>query len=176
MKYELVSMYDPILYEPTEKFDFDNPQMDPTELFEKLKETMLANRGVGLAAPQVGIPLDVFVVGHPDDPENVFSVFNPKIVDSTGEEIDEEEGCLSFPGLFVKVKRPSKIRMRYSDHSGETDTLVFEGFTARVIQHEYDHLQGLTYTKRAGRLRTEKAKKQKKKLDKLRKNNLTKYI
>jgi peptide deformylase len=175
MIYKLVDKYDPILSQPAEKFDFDNPQCDPVELFENLKETMIANRGVGLAAPQVGIPLAVFVVGHPDDPDNVFPVFNPKIVDNSGE-VYEEEGCLSFPGLFIKVKRPASIRARYTTHNGVTDTIKFGGFTARAFLHEYDHIIGRTFLTRASSFAVERAKKQKKKLDKLRQNNSKKIV
>ena len=114
---KLVEKYDPILSTPTEKFDFDNPQMDPIELFENLRDAMVANRGMGLAAPQVGIPLSVFVIGHPDDPDNIIPVFNPKIVSHDGE-VSEEEGCLSFPGLFVKVTRPAIVRARYTTQHG----------------------------------------------------------
>lgn len=175
MIYNLVQDTDPVLHTPAEKFDFDNPQMDPVELFENLKETMIANRGVGLAAPQVGIPLAVFVVGHPDDPNNVFPVFNPKIVDFDGS-IKEEEGCLSYPGLFIKMERPAIIRARYTTHLNVTDTIKFGGFTARAFQHEYDHILGKVFTKEATSLQLDRAKKQKKKLDKLRRKNFTNYL
>jgi peptide deformylase len=170
---KLVEKYDPILSTPTEKFDFDNPQMDPIELFENLRDAMVANRGMGLAAPQVGIPLSVFVIGHPDDPDNIIPVFNPKIVSHDGE-VSEEEGCLSFPGLFVKVTRPAIVRARYTTQHGETDTIKFGGFTARAFLHEYDHTIGRTFLTRASNLSIERAKKQKKKLDATRaRNSLT---
>lgn len=175
MIYDLVKDDNPVLHTPAEKFDFNNPQMDPVELFENLKATMIANRGVGLAAPQVGISLAVFVVGHPDDPNNVFAVFNPKIVNSEGI-VDEEEGCLSYPGMYIKMKRPATIRARYTTQSNVTDTIKFGGFTARAFQHEYDHILGKVFTKEATGLQLERAKKQKKKLDKLRQKNLTNYI
>jgi len=175
MIYNLVKQTDPVLHNPTEAFDFDNPQIDPVELFENLKETMIANRGIGLSAPQVGIPLAVFVIGHPDDPNNIFPVFNPKIVDSDGI-VDEEEGCLTYPGLFIKMKRPAVIRARYTTHLGVTDTIKFGGFTARAFQHEYDHVIGKVFVKRATSLQLDRAKKQKKKLDKLRQKRLTNII
>lgn len=175
MIYTLVKESDPVLHTQTEQFDFDNPQVDPVELFENLKETMIANRGVGLAAPQVGIPLSVFVIGHPDDPNNVFPVFNPKIVDFDGS-IKEEEGCLSYPGLFIKMERPAIIRARYTTHLGVTDTIKFGGFTARAFQHEFDHLLGRVFTTQASSIQLNRAKKQKKKLDKLRNKNLTTFL
>lgn len=168
---KLIDKNDKVLTTPTETFDFDNPPIDPTELFENLRDTMVANRGVGLAANQVGLPYSVFVVGHPDDPENVFSVFNPKIVDVSEREIVAEEGCLTFAGLYVKIKRPSIIKVRYTTHKGVTDTIKFEGMTARIFQHEYDHLQGVRHTDRAAPFHLRQALNQKKQLDRKRKSN-----
>lgn len=160
------------LHEPTVPFNFDAPPVDPQELFENMRDTMVANRGVGLAANQVGLPYSVFVIGHPDDPENVFSVFNPKIVDASDNQVIAEEGCLTYPGLFVKIKRPSVIRVRYTSHNGVTDTIKFEGMTARIFLHEYDHLNGVCHTDRASAFHMEQALRQKKKLDRMRKKNL----
>lgn len=175
MIHNLVEETDSVLHTPTEEFDFENPQMDPIQLFQDLKDTMIANRGVGLSAPQIGIPLAVFVVGHPDDPNNVFAAFNPKIVNVEGV-VNEEEGCLSYPGMFIKIKRPATIRARYTTQTNVTDTIKFGGFTARAFQHEYDHLLGKVFTKEATGLQLERAKKQKKKLDKLRQKNFTNYL
>ena len=171
MIYKLLSDNDPILHQPAERFDFDNPPMDPTELFENLKITMIANRGLGLAAPQVGIPYQVFVIGDPHDADSVFSVFNPTIVDAENENL-MEEGCLTYPGLFIKIKRPSVIRARFSGHDGIVDTLQMTGYTARAFLHEYDHLQGVTMVNRASALQLQRAKKQKQKLDRMRKRNV----
>ena len=171
MIYKLVPDDDPILSKETEYFDFDNPPMDATELFENLKETMIEHKGLGLAAPQVGLPYNAFVMGNPSDPDSIFSVFNPKIVNVDGTS-DMDEGCLSFSGLFIKIKRPAAIRVRFSGHDGYVDTTDFSGYTARVFQHEYDHLQGITFINRASKLRVERAKKQKLKLDKIRKKNV----
>ena len=167
---KLVADSDPVLSQAAERFDFDNPPMDPTELFQNLKETMIANRGVGLAAPQVGIPYQVFVIGDPNEPDSIFSVFNPKIVDADGGML-MEEGCLSYPGMFIKIKRPSTIRARFSGHDGNVGTMPMQGFTSRAFQHEYDHLQGVTFVKRATSLQLQRAKQQKLKLDRMRKRN-----
>lgn len=171
MIYKLVLDDAPILSRETEYFDFDNPPMDATELFENLKETMIEHKGFGLAAPQCGLPYSAFVIGDPSTPDSIFSVFNPKIVHSEGTS-DMEEGCLSFSGLFIKIKRPSAIRARFSGHDGYVDTTDFTGYTARAFQHEYDHLKGITFTTRASKLRVERARKQKQKLDKIRKKNV----
>ena len=171
MIYKLVPDDDPILSSKTEHFDFDNPPMDATELFENLKETMIKNKGYGLAAPQVGIPYSAFVMGDPNNPDTIFSVFNPKIVNQEGM-TEMDEGCLTFSGLFIKIKRPAVIRVRFSGHDGYVDTTDFSGYTARVFQHENDHLNGICFVDRASKLRLERAKKQKQKLDKIRKKNV----
>jgi len=171
MKLDLIGSMDERLRVHSEPFDFQNPQMDANELFENLKETMIENNGVGLSAIQCGIPLRVFVMGSPTDPDNIAGVFNPKIVDSSKETTLEEEGCLTFPGLYVKVKRYDWIRVRYTTQEGVTDTIKFGGMTARIFQHELDHCNGILYTTRANRYHLEQAKKQKAKLDKLRKKH-----
>jgi len=161
----ILQLKNDILHQHTERFDFTNPPMDPTELFQNLKETMIANRGVGLAAPQCGIPYSVFVMGNPDDPDSVFSVFNPKIVDEASKDIVlGEEGCLSYPNLFVKVKRPKSIKARFSGHDGNVGTLKMDGWTARIFQHEFDHLYGITFQKRASKFHLDQAKNKQKKM------------
>lgn len=162
--------------------DFDDVNLSTskiltaTELYELLRDTMCKQRGLGLSACQLGIMTRVFVIGNPDTPDQVLPVFNPKIVDMSTEMEIYEEGCLSFPGLFVKVKRPASIRVRYTDHLQNTDTLQFSGLTARVFQHEYDHLDGIVFTKRADPFHLEQAKRQMKKLNRLRKHNENKLL
>ena len=170
MIYKILPDHDPILHTPAEKFNFREPPMDPTELFQNLKETMIANKGLGLAAPQVGIPYQAFVIGDYRNPDSIFSVFNPVIVD-TGDDVSLEEGCITYPGLFVKINRPGVIKVRFAGHNGQVDTIKFNGFTARTFLHEYDHLQGITFVKRASALQLNKAKKQQKKLDRAKRIN-----
>lgn len=159
----LVPQTDPILRTPTQPFDFDNPPMDPVALFEDLKQTMLHNKGLGLSANQVGIPYAVFVFGNPLEPDSVAAAFNPKIVDVAGEPYYMEEGCLSFPHLFIKVKRPPVIRVRYTTQHNVTDTIKFEGMTARIFLHETDHLNGLTFIQVANRFHVDQARRKAKK-------------
>ena len=120
MIYKLVPDTDPILKEKTIKFDFEKD--NAKELAKNLAETMIKNKGVGLAAPQVGINKSVFVVGDPTNKESIMAFFNPILVDLFGEVVYYEEGCLSYPGLYVKVKRPQQVRMRFTDMHGETST------------------------------------------------------
>jgi len=160
----ILKLNNDLLYTECKPFDFNNPPMDPTELFQNLKETMIYHRGVGLAANQVGIPYAVFVMGNPDDPDSVFSVFNPKIVDgSTNDIVLGEEGCLSFPKLFIKVKRLKSIKARFSGHDGQIGTLKMDGWTARIFQHEFDHLFGQTFQTRASKFHLDQAKNKLKK-------------
>ena len=153
---------DPILKEKMPNFDFTNPPINPVELYNDLAETMRENDGLGLAAPQVGLPYRVFVMRA----ENIIGIFNPKIVDISSEMVYLEEGCLSYPNLWVKVKRPKKVKVRYTNPDGQTETRVFDGMSARVFQHEFDHLEGIVHTKRANRYHLEQAKKLQAKLNK----------
>lgn len=140
MIYPLVKYNDPILKQELEKFDFANPPTDPIQLAHDLAETMISNNGLGLAANQIGLPYRVFAVTG----EKIVVAFNPILVDLSQEKVYLEEGCLSFPDLFVKVKRPRKIKVRYTEPNGNVVTATFDGLTSRIWQHEYSHLEGRT--------------------------------
>jgi peptide deformylase len=172
---ELIKGTDSRLKETCSEFNFgtdhvmeDGSIITAKELFELLRDTMIANKGVGLAAPQLGIMTRVFVIGNPDEKDSVIGVFNPLIVDYDEKTVIYEEGCLSYPGLFVKVKRPRSIRTRYRGWDGQAGTTRYEGYTARIFLHEYDHLNGVTYNKRASYYHLEQARNAKKKMDKKR--------
>lgn len=169
---KLVKDTDPILSQKCEAFNFDDPQVDPEELFKNLKDTMMHYRGLGLSACQVGIPLRVFVMGNYADENNIVPVFNPRITSFLDErKISIEEGCLSFPGLYIKILRPHAVRVRYANQEGKMDSFKFDGLTARVFQHEYDHLDGIVYTSKSHRINLERAKKKQKKMNKLKKKS-----
>lgn len=171
MIYDLIKSNDKMLKAYGIPFNFDNPPIDPEELSNNLKESMIAHRGLGLSACQVGLPWQVFVAGDPNDPDNITSFFNPKVVHMSDNKVLMEEGCLSFPGLFLKVKRPDLVRIRYANEQGNIVTQVYDQIPARVILHEMDHMTGITYKNRATSYHYEQALRQKKKLDKLRKAN-----
>lgn len=156
MIYDLVDCNDPILRTKMEKFDFSNPPIDPLELMENLAETMLHHKGIGLSANQCGLPYRAFIMHGAE----LIPVFNPMIVHQDDDDICLEEGCLSFPNLFVKIKRPRTIKVRYTEPNGQTTTRVFDGITARVFQHELDHLDGIRYISRANKIHLEKARKE----------------
>lgn len=172
MMYKLVDKNDPVLKQKCVPFDFNNPPMDPLELAAAMKDLMVKNRGVGLSANQIGLPYRVFVIGDPTDPDNIAEVFNPRIVFESDEQNVIEEGCLSFPGLFLKVKRPALIRARYANAHGKVDTHVFDKIPARVFLHEYDHMEGVVFTDRVGKVTLQRGLQQKAKLDRRRKRNM----
>lgn len=159
---ELVASTHPILKQKIEPFDFTS-EVDPIELAANLGDTMLANNGLGLAANQVGLPYRVFVMRTADLP---IVCYNPKIVDVSTETVLLEEGCLSHPNLFVKIKRPKKIKVRFTEPNGQTTTQIYDGMTARVFQHELDHLDGICHLQRANKYHLEQARKNAKKMKK----------
>ncbi len=123
-----------------------------SEIIENMWETMYESDGVGLAAPQVGLLIRIFVVdatsGAEEEPDliNFKKVFiNPEIISTSGEEWIMNEGCLSLPEIREDVKRPDEVRIKYFDENFELHEEVFSGFAGRVIQHEYDHLEGVLF-------------------------------
>ena len=118
-------------------------------LVSDMFETMHKANGVGLAAIQIGVPLRLFVIeAHLDEEDFHFrGVFvNPKIIREWGEDVKHPEGCLSVPGLAGMVERPENIELEWYDEKNEYHKKEFTGFSARIIQHEYDHLDGIVYT------------------------------
>lgn len=162
MIHELVKSNDPILKTIINAFDFNNPPIDPIELSHDLAQTLLKNDALGIAANQIGLPYRVFAIkANP-----MIVCFNPKIIDQSDDEVWLEEGCLSFPKLTVKIKRPEVIRVRYTEPNGNVVTTKFQGMTARVFMHELAHLDGRTMIDDANYLNKQKAIKQWKKLNK----------
>jgi peptide deformylase len=159
----LVKDSDPILSQQMPVFDFDNPPTDSIQLAYDLVESMRHHRGIGLSANQIGLPYRAFAM------ESVPAIvcFNPKLIDESSEEILLEEGCLSFPGLGIKIKRPRHIKVRYTEPNGEIVTRKFTGMAARCFLHELDHMNGTKYIDRASFIQKELAFKRQKKLAKL---------
>lgn len=159
--YKLVLFPDPILREQMPDFNFENPIIDPVVLEKDLLETMYANNGIGLAANQVGIRTRMFVMGHKDSPELGQAFFNPTVIENTDTIVDMEEGCLSFPNMFVKIKRPSKIKARWHNSKGEQQEGIFEGYDCKCFLHELDHLEGIVFKDRVSTLKWALANKRK---------------
>ena len=142
-----------VLRETTVEIEENYPNLD--SLIKNLKETMIHADGVGLAAPQVNLGIRLFVVdasplSKEDETLEGFSkVFiNPIILEEKGEPWAYNEGCLSLPGIREEVKRKPKIRIEYYDENWDLKEEIYEGIKARIIQHEYDHLEGYVLTDR----------------------------
>ena len=156
----LVLEKDPILKQNCEDFDFSSDD-DAEKLAKQLSADMVNNEGIGLAAPQIGIPKRVFVIG---DDCGILACFNPEITHYSEEEDWFTEGCLSFPGLYIKIKRPATIDARFQDLDGTWRDMKLEGIIARCYQHELDHLNGVLFQLRAGHIALQMAKKRRMKI------------
>lgn len=117
------------------------------ELITNMKETLIANEGVGLAASQVGELKKIIIVYFPGEKEP-FALINPKIISKSFKKNWLQEGCLSFPGAVLNIKRSQKIRVKALSEKGEKIILSFEGLPARIVQHEVDHIQGRVFFER----------------------------
>jgi len=135
-------------------------------LIDNMWETMYSAEGVGLAAPQIGASVQLFLVDaspfSEDEPEleGFKKIFiNPEILEETGEEWQFKEGCLSIPGIRENVKRQQTIKIRYFDENFIEHTEHFSGLAARVIQHEYDHINGILFTDKINPLKKQMIKR-----------------
>jgi peptide deformylase len=146
---KLVKHDSPFLKTPPSPFDFKG-DLDASLFANILLDKMRDYGGVGLSANQVGVNVSVFAMGIN---EVGLVVFNPKIIGMSKEEVSIDEGCLSFPGVYVKVKRPANIEVEYQDVSGEIVRKTFTGLSARIFLHEYDHMQGITMKDRVSKLK-----------------------
>ena len=139
-------------------------KLDRKKLAKKLIENMLHHKGVGLSANQIGIWERVFCMMRNE--EEIIVCFNPRIIKSYKKEIEMEEGCLSYPGIWLKVRRPEGIEVTYEDAKGELQEKAMFGLEARIFQHEYDHMEGTDFTKRVSKLKLDLAKKRLRKVQK----------
>ncbi|RMH79762.1 MAG: peptide deformylase [Acidobacteria bacterium] len=145
---EILRFPHPILKKPTKKVDVIDREI--RELVRDMFETMYHSEGVGLAANQIGVDLQVMVIDttpRKESPPLKLVLINPEVIHSEGS-LNYKEGCLSFPGLVVEVERNSKIQFKALDLEGEERTYELEGFPAIVFQHEMDHLMGITFLDR----------------------------
>jgi len=138
---------------------------DPEKLSQDMIEFMLSNRGIGLAANQINISKRVFVMGHTSNPEfpKPFSVFNPKILEASKEQILDQEGCLSYPGIWLHIKRPSWIIAGYQNEKGIHKEIRLEGYASKCFQHEYDHLDGICFVDKVSAMKLKLALKKSRK-------------
>ncbi|MDR0657855.1 MAG: peptide deformylase [Mediterranea sp.] len=153
----------PVLRKVAEDITPDYPGLE--ELIRNMFDTMHHADGVGLAAPQVGLPIRVVVIDLSvyADEKPEFKDFrkvyvNPHIIEADGEEISMEEGCLSLPGIHEAVKRKNRIHVKYMDENFVAYDEVVEGYLARVMQHEFDHLEGKMFIDHISALRKQMIK------------------
>ena len=162
----------PTLKKESDEIDQNYP--DLKKLIQNMFETMYNAKGVGLAAPQIGIPIRLFIVdgspfkedeGAEEDPKAIGmgsfkKVFiNPKIISEYGKECVFSEGCLSIPGIREDVKRKDSITIKFQDLNGTVSKESFSGIAARVIQHEYDHIEGILFTDKLSSLKKKTIKR-----------------
>ena len=122
--------------------------LDRHHLSRVLIDNMIHHNGIGISANQIGIWERAFAMVRDLENNEVMVCFNPRIVKSYSEEVEMEEGCLSYPDLFLKIKRPDKIVVKYEDEDKKTHKLKLQGLASRVFQHEYDHMEGIDFTQR----------------------------
>ncbi|BDS11928.1 peptide deformylase [Aureispira anguillae] len=177
MKLPIYAYGHPILRKETEEIDENYP--DLKKLLADMFETMYHTKGMGLAAPQIGRNIRIFLVDteqldtedrEEEASEYIKEVFiNPIIMDESGKRWEYEEGCLSIPDVRGNVARQPKVRIEYYDANFELQDKIFDGITARVIQHEYDHLEGVLFV---DLLKPLKKRFVKKRLDKIKKGQI----
>ena len=142
----VVQTGEPVLREKCKEIRTFNTEL--CQLLTDMKETVRKENGAGLAAPQIGVPIRVVVI---DVDEGFYELINPVIVSAKGEQVGPE-GCLSVKGKQGTVRRPYKVKAEYRDRYGKKHKLTAEGFFARAVCHELDHLDGVLYTDKAAEL------------------------
>ncbi len=166
--HKLIEEASKVLREPTDLFDFENPPEDPKEIEKNLAEAMSRFGGIGLSANQLGLNYRCFVMRTADVGTKAF--FNPEITKLSQETELLKEGCLSFPDIYLMIKRAKVIEFDFTDSSGEHHTLQLDGIGSRCVQHEIDHLNGIIFLQRASQFKIERAlkarpKERKKRID-----------
>ena len=166
---ELIKFTDPALRKIPETFDFQTG--NAKELADTLWEECRRLRGLGLSANQVGIDSKVFVMGV--DEKNRKNVFNPQVISVSKDTELAREGCLSYPGLWLSVKRPKQVTLSYQTVDGTHVVETFVGLQARIAQHEFDHMEGLNFSDHVSQLKLDMALKS---LNKRARKYLRKYV
>ena len=149
-------------------------ECDREKVRQDLIDSMEHYQGVGLSANQIGIAERAFILYEDINTRKILTCFNPKIVETSKEEISINEGCLTYPGIWLMVKRPIAIKVEFEDEKGKKHKRTFDGLTSRIFQHEYDHILGKNFTDYASKLKLDRAyKKAEKDMDKARKIRAT---
>ena len=140
--------------------------LDRKELKENLIETMKNFHGIGLSANQCGIMERAFVMYSDVNKEEIIACFNPTIVNEGKEMVLMDEGCLTWPGLWLKIRRPDHIACSYEDENGDLQQPIMMGLECRIFQHEMDHMDGTNFTSRVSKLKLDMGKKRAAKMKK----------
>jgi peptide deformylase len=149
---EIITLGNELLKQKAVKIDSFNSEI--ADLSDKMLEILIANKGIGLAGPQIGVMKRIFVVYAADNSKMVF--INPSIIETSQKTYKFEEGCLSIPGIYANVIRSESIKVQAWNEKGRPFTLEADGLLARVILHEYDHLEGIIFLDRIPEFRRKK--------------------
>ncbi len=139
---DLIKSEDPLLHK---RIDSCSYNLDRKFLSRTLIESMIHHNGVGLSANQIGISERAFAMVRDIEYNEIIVCFNPRIIKSYTEEVEMDGGCLSYPGIFLKITRPKKIIVKYEDVDKKIHKLKLDGLSARIFLHEYDHMEGINY-------------------------------
>ena len=156
MIYTLLEPKHPLLLSPLPEITADTEPEDRKEILDNMVETMKHYGGIGLSANQVGLALRMFVFG---DNKHYVPCFNPRIISTSEKKVPIEEGCLTYPGLFIKIFRPDEVTLTFEDENRELHEETFTGLMARVVLHEMDHMDGIDFQTRAGKMALDIAKR-----------------
>ena len=150
-----------MLRRPIPNLELVLPNTQVDILIQRLHKTMQKAGGIGLSANQCGVNMRMFIMGFG---EQVYACINPEVIEQSDELVDDQEGCLSFPGLILRVRRPRWIQAKYTNKNGETVEERFEGLTARCYLHELDHMNGVVFTEKVGPVSLQKGRRKQQKL------------
>ena len=162
-KIDLLPEDHPVLHQEPLTWIFDPPQADPKLMYDIMLENMVYHHGLGLSANQIGMPVKVFAM-RTDESDNAIVCFNPEILEESKEMVTMEEGCLSFPLLYLKKRRPEKLTVKYQNVDGNFIETKFESLAARVFHHEMDHMEGKTFLDGVSQIFLQSARKKQKTL------------
>ena len=161
--YKLLENDNPILKVPLSGLSED---LDRETLTENLVETMREYKGIGLSAPQCAVMERVFVMYSDINEQKIMACYDPHILEYSEKTVLMDESCLTYPGLWLKVRRPISIKACWEDTKGIKGEYELFGLEARIFQHEYDHMEGIVFIDHVSKLKLDRAKKRIKKLEK----------
>ena len=160
---KLLHESDLILCQEPVTWTFDPPQADAKRMHKIMIENMVYHQGLGLSANQIGMPVKVFAM-RVDDSDQAIVCFNPVIIKESDETVVMKEGCLSFPSLYLNIRRPAEIEGQYQNADGDIIDVHFEGLAARIFHHEMDHMKGETFINKVNKVFLQSARRKQKKL------------